>query len=155
MDSSTRILVFAGGVKVNRTLAWGYFGRRLVLVHASGIPADGEWAEFLADSHRDPGEAIIVVTSETKLSRQQRADVQHWQECYGRRAVLVTDSVVTRGAAKALSWFGIKIQAFSRRDLDRAFEFAGIASGVRSDAKALIECMAAALEDCRRDALAS
>jgi hypothetical protein len=155
MDSGTRILVFAGGVKVNRTLAWGYFSRRLILVHTSGSPSKAEWAEFLADAHRDPGEAIVVVTSETKLSPQQRADVQDWQECYGRPAVLVTDSIIARGAAKALSWFGIKIQAFARRDLDRAFEFAGITPKERADAKALIECMAVALEDSQKDALAS
>jgi len=155
MNSSTRILVFAGGVKVNQSLAWGYFGRRLIVLHASGVPADEEWSEFVADSHRDPGEAIVVVTGETKLSPQQRADVQHWQQCYGKPAVVVTDSIVTRAKVKALSWYGIKIQAFARRDLDRAFESAGVASDDRSDAKALIECMAAALEDWRKDALAS
>jgi hypothetical protein len=155
MDSSTRILVFAGGVKVNRTLAWGYFGRRLILVHASGIPADDEWAEFVADSHGDPGEAIVIVASDTKLSPQQRADVQHWRQCYGKPAVLVTDSILTRGVAKALSWYGVKIQAFARRDLDRAFACAGVASNDRSDARALIECMATALDDWRKDALAS
>ena len=121
-ESSSRMLVYHGGVKVNRSLAWGYFARVLILVQAPGVPADADWAEFLTDSHRDPGETILVLAGETKLSPKQRVEVQAWQERHGTPSVVVTDSMLARGVAKALSWFGVKITAFARRDLDRALD---------------------------------
>jgi hypothetical protein len=143
-----------GGAKANRSMAWAHFGRTLVLVQAPGIPGDTEWAEFIEDSHGDPGEAILIVADDTKLSPKQRAEVQAWQERHGTPAVLVSDSLVARGVAKALSWFGVKIYAFSRRDIERALYCAGIPAGDHDDAKELIECLTAALERARRQPLA-
>ena len=153
LESRSRMLAHADGVKVNRSVAWSYFGRLLIEVQAPGVAADADWAEFMADAHRDPGETILVVANETKLSPKQRAEVQAWQERHGTPAVVVTDSMITRGVVKALNWFGVKIQAFARSDFDRALDCACIASIDHADAKALIRRMTAALEETRKQSL--
>jgi hypothetical protein len=152
-DSGSRMLAYARGVKVNCSHAWGYFDRALIMVPASGVPADADWDEFLADSHHDPGEVIIIVAGESKLTPQQRIDVQRWQERHGTRAVLVTDSLLARGVATALSWFRVKVQAFARRDLDRALAAAGIAESDRAAATNFVERLTIALEEYRKHSL--
>jgi hypothetical protein len=152
--SRTRMLAYSGNMTVNHSLAWGHFGRTLILVQAPGIPGDADWAEFLADSHRDPGEVILVIAGETKLSPKQRADVQAWQERHGTPSVLVTDSLVARGVAKALGWFGVKITAFARKDIDQALQRAKVVASDRGAVKDLIACMMAALDESREDSLA-
>jgi hypothetical protein len=154
LDSGTRMPAYTEGVKVNRSMAWAHFGRALLLVQAPGIPGDADWTEFIADSDRDPGEAIVVIADETRLSPKQRVEVQAWQERHGTPAILVSDSLVTRGVAKALSWFGVKIYPFARREIDRALHCAGIPTADHADAKALIERMTKALEQARRQPLA-
>jgi len=135
-------------------MAWSHLGRTLIVVQAPGIPGDAQWAEFLADAHGDPGEAIMIVADDTKLSPKQRTEVQAWQERHGTPSVLVTDSRVARGVAKALSWFGVKIQAFARRELDRALDAGKVAASDRTAAKALIDRLTVALREARSDSLA-
>ncbi len=121
------------------------------MVQASGVPADEDWAEFLTDSNRDPGVVFMVVApGDSKLTPRQRTDVQRWQERHGTLSVLVTDSMVARGVANALGWFGVRVQAFARRDIDRALDVAGIGASDRPEAKEFIARMTAALEDWRK-----
>jgi len=138
---------------VNRSLAWGHFRQVLMLVMAPGIPSAVDWEEFLEDSHHDPGETILVVAAETKLTPKQRAEVQAWQERHGTPSVLVTDSMLARGVATALSWFGVRVTAFARQDIDRALASAGIATADRTEAKFVIEGMVVALEERRKHSL--
>jgi hypothetical protein len=152
--SRSRMRAYAGNMRVNHSLAWGHFGRTLILVQAPGIPLNADWTEFLEDSHSDPGEVILVIAGETKLSPKQRADVQAWQERHGTPAILVTDSLVARGVAKALSWFGVRITAFARRDLDLALQRAKVLTSDRAAARDLIACMTDALDEVRKDSLA-
>jgi hypothetical protein len=141
-------------MRVDRCIAWSHFGRTLLVVQAPGIPSDADWAEFLADSDRDPGEVIVILTDDTKLSPKQRAEVQAWQERHGTPCVLVTDSMVARGVAKALSWFRVKITAFAQRDLDRALDRAQVRASDRAAAKELIARLTAALNEARARPLA-
>src|SRR5687767_3692798 len=141
-------------MRVNRCIAWSHFGRTLLVVQAPGIPSDADWAEFLADSDRDPGEAILIVADDTKLSPKQRAEVQAWQERHGTPSVLLTDSLVARGVAKALGWFGVKITAFARRDVDQALDRAKVTASDRAAAKDLIARLTTALNQERAASLA-
>jgi len=82
------------------------------------------------------------------------AEVQAWQERHGTPSVLLTDSLVARGVAKALGWFGVKITAFARRDVDQALDRAKVAASDRTAAKDSIARLTAALNQARAGSLA-
>jgi hypothetical protein len=143
-----------GMVRVFQTMAWSRCGDVHLLVHAPGIPLDADWAEFMKDVTTTVMPGIVVAAGSAKLSPKQRSEVQQWFERSGVRGSVVTDSPVARGVVTALSWFKVKLRAFSPRDLDRAFEYAGVEPGERANARAELEQLQRALHDRRRTSAA-
>jgi hypothetical protein len=136
-------------VKVNCSLVWCRFEPTLVMLQAPGLPDDADWAEYLADADSAPTETVLIVVGDAKLSPKQRVDVQRLQERHGTRGVVVTDSMIARGICTALHWFGVKVQAFGSRDIDRALTCAGIRAECHAEAQALIARMTSALRERR------
>jgi hypothetical protein len=136
-------------VKVNRSLVWCPFEPTLIMVQAPGLPDDADWTEYLAESERAPTESVLIVVGDARLSPKQRVDVQRMQERHGTRGVVVTDSMIARGICTALHWFGVKVQAFATRDMNRALVCAGVGADRHTEAEALIARMTSALGERR------
>jgi hypothetical protein len=132
-------------VRVFQTMAWSRFRDVYLLVHAPGIPADGDWSEFIREVTTTVLPGIVVMAGNARLSPSQRADVQRWFLENGVRGSVVTDSALARGVVTALGWFKVKLKAFSPSDLDQAFHFVGVEPEWRSGARSAIEQLERAL----------
>jgi hypothetical protein len=129
-------------VRTNGSTSWAYFDSLVFVAHRATRPTDGDFAEFKQDVDAHTGlTGIVVVANDNPPSPGQRAQIQQWfEECHARGAVM-TDSVLARGAVTALSWFGVPIRAFARRQTDAALEFVGVPQHRLAEARDVLNAL--------------
>jgi hypothetical protein len=98
----------------------------LLIAHAPRAPTDAEWSEFMDSLEaRDPT-GVVVIPNGVRPAPRQRAQIQERMRPLGAITAVLTDSVVSRGAVTALSWFRMKIRAFPTADPRPALVYAGV-----------------------------
>src|SRR5262249_48860749 len=110
-----------------------------VVVQSAGLPTGADWAEYIADAADSEFRGALVVSNGAKLTPTQRADVERLLKKNNAKNAVVTDSIVTRGVATALAWFGVPVRAFQPRELLSALDYLDVPSEQRSDVLALVE----------------
>jgi hypothetical protein len=122
---------------VNAGLAWDRVGEVLLIVHAARTPSDAEWDQMMASPEAHAPGALIVISNGVKPTPRQRGDIQ---QHFGKiRSAILTDSVITRGAITALSWFGMLIRGFEPADEAGAFDFVRVHQAERARISARLE----------------
>src|ERR1700755_888781 len=94
-------------------------GRFGVMVHTSSGAMTSEDFEYLRDAVMEHGPRLrfLVVWADGTLTPTQRQERQKLQVTLGYTSLLFTESAVTRGVAKVLQWFGVKIRAEAKSRL--------------------------------------
>lgn len=111
------------------TLAWVVTPPVFLLVHGDVDPAAKDWAHLVEGmhAHRDY-RSILVYSGGANLSASQRADVVASFKERKLTAAVMTESALVRGAATAISWFGVQLRAFPEDQLVGALQFLDAAS---------------------------
>jgi len=119
-----------------KTIAYGRVDRCVVFVCRGGAINDVEWAAYctyLAKSLQ-PGRwcALVVGDGLPSASQRQalRAHTSHLMA--GARIAVVSDSIKTRGAVTALSWFDSGYRSFARSRMLDALDYLQITDVVMS-----------------------
>ena len=87
---------------------------------------NGTWEELLLKFETDfPASRILIIWGDGTLTPRQRTSVQALHKKSAMKIVAFTDSARTRGAMKALEWFGIPVEVFSTLQLSSGLETLG------------------------------
>ena len=104
------------------TLRYAVLDGIMLEIHDQRAPSDADWDAMLDhfDAHTDEALGAIVLSDGPGPNAAQRKRLA--ERLRGRRiqTVVITDSLVARGAVTALRWVGHAIQAFASSDLERA-----------------------------------
>ena len=115
---------------MNRTLAYSFFKRRLlVLVHTKDSPDDTEWAEYTASAQQWKKEVqgFLVYSAGGGPNTMQRAQLDEAIsiESHPAKTAVVTVSRIARGIVTAIGWFSPGIKAFGTNQLPQAIQHLG------------------------------
>lgn len=119
---------------MSRTMQWCFVDFTMVAVHGEHAPSDEEWDAYMAetlDRLEDDLMGVLVVTDGSGPNALQRSKVTAEKRLAATPVAIVTRSVVARGMATALRWFGKEIRAFSPSELQDAFSYLSVSPHVR------------------------
>lgn len=106
-----------------RTIAFRTLDRgTAVVVVGPDTPDDAEWAQLVAAMKRDRHQRTLVVSAGGGPSAAQRKAILDASGGKGLPAAIITDSVVVRGIATAISWFVSDVRAYPPGDLQGALD---------------------------------
>jgi hypothetical protein len=108
-----------------KTLAIRVIDRLFVVVYGTANPTDAEWTEYLqlVDRHGVDRTMQLIFTDGGQPSVEQRLALRELLRGRTVPVAVVSDSLRARGTATALSWFNIKIRAFSPSALPDALAY--------------------------------
>jgi len=111
------------------TLRFDIVDQILLVVHADMPPSPTDWARLLVvrDANRLKLRGTLVIAPpRASIDATQRADVATFMKETGTAIVVMTDSVLIRGLARAIGVFGVKVQAFPLKDVAGALDFLSV-----------------------------
>ncbi len=92
----------------------------VIVVLGATAPTDGDW-KLLVEAHRkEHHQRALVVTAGGGPTPAQRKAILDVTGGKGLPAAIMTNSVVVRGIATALSWFAPGVRAYAPNDLKGA-----------------------------------
>lgn len=111
-------------------------GRLTVTVHTDAVPADDEWAKYISGVHDHlPLEAqrgLVVSAGGGPNGRQRRMMVDALENAKVPFAIL-TNSLLMRSAATAVSWFNPYLKVFGPDDLEKAIAYLDLTAWERTE----------------------
>ena len=115
---------------MNRTLAYSFFKRRLlILVHTKDSPDDTEWGEYTASARQWKKDitGFLVYSAGGGPNTMQRAQLDEAIsiESHPAKTAVVTVNRIARGIVTAIGWFSPGIKAFGTHQLPQAIEYLG------------------------------
>lgn len=126
---------------MGRTMIWRRLGRLTVTVHTQEVPADDEWAKYVSEAHDHlPLEAqrgLVVSAGGGPNGRQRRMMVEALDGAKVPFAIL-TNSLLMRSAATAVSWFNPYLKVYGPDDLEQAIAYLGLTAWERTEALRLV-----------------
>ena len=120
----------------------------MLIVHADMPPTDSDWTRMMMvrNAHLDKLRSVLVIAQpRSGINASQRSDAASFMKSEGRSIVVVTDSALIRGLARAVSLLGVNVRAFAPTELSRALEFAFVPPSRHADFVRRIETMKAQL----------
>ena len=114
-----------------------------VFVHADRPPTDAEWSRVIAEYKRVPdlrAFRVLVYTTGGAPTASQRAELVGALPAKPRLAIL-TESVIARIAAKAVSLFVSELRVFDAQQLDAALDYLELFGSKRAGARATLESL--------------
>lgn len=116
-----------------RTLAFRTIERgTAVVVVGPDTPTDAEWGLLVVAMRRERHQRTLVVSAGGGPSAAQRKAILDASGGKGLPAAIITDSVMVRGIATAISWFVREVRAFPPSDLQGALDFLGITTDAKT-----------------------
>lgn len=111
-------------------------GRLTVAVHTDMLPADDEWAAYIAQVRdhlpleEQRGLAISAGGSPNGKQRKMMTD-----QLGGAKVpfAILTNSMLMRSASTAVSWFNPQLKVFGPNDLEQAIAYLQLTSWERSE----------------------
>jgi hypothetical protein len=106
----------------------------VMLVVQGDVPVvDGDWDEYLAALDASPSlKAFLISADNHGPNASQRAKLATLHRIDPLPKAVVTTSMGARGIVTALSWLGSNIRAFAPNQIDRAFDYLGVANDARA-----------------------
>lgn len=101
----------------------------VVVVQRGDLGAE-EVEELLSTAARR-GQMFVWVESGTIASKERKRVADVMSEGKLRRVIIVSDDRFARGAATAVSWFGVPLKGFSLSERDRALDALEIDTATR------------------------
>jgi hypothetical protein len=125
-----------------RTMLFEVVDKLGITVHGVANPSDQEWDALLAEIQKLAdwrGMRVIVFSRGGGPDVRQRRRLVASMKGIHPPTVLLTDSVVARGIATAMTWFRRDLKVFPTTKRAEAFRELGLADGVAAKANATIE----------------
>jgi hypothetical protein len=116
-----------------RTLAFRTIENGTAIVAVGpNTPDDADWAQLVEAMKKDRHQRTLVVTAGGGPSAAQRKAILDASGGKGLPAAILTDSVVVRGIATAISWFVPDVRAYPPGDLQSALDHLKITTPQRA-----------------------
>lgn len=115
---------------------WRRMGRLTVTVHTASVPADDEWAAYIAQVRDhlplETQRGLVVSAGGSPNGAQRKMMIEQLDGAKVPIAIL-TNSLLMRSAATAVSWFNPQLKVFGPDDLERALSYLDLTSWERSE----------------------
>jgi hypothetical protein len=121
----------------NSVSDWEVLGTTMLLVYRTGKLPEPEFTRFMKWLPQEYSQltGMVVVPNNSIPTAAQRGTIKEYQERYGIKAAVLTDSPLVRGVVTAMAWFGGALAAFAERDVLEALRYAGISGSQLPDAE--------------------
>lgn len=106
-------------------MGWRRLGRLVVTVHSSESPRDEEWHDYIKQADAVlplESQRILVISAGGAPSALQREEMTNVLGGAKVPVVILTNSLVMRGAGIAVSWFNPSLKVFGPNALIPTFE---------------------------------
>lgn len=108
------------------TLRFDIVDHVFLCVHADVPPNDEDWSRLtvVRNANRNKIRSnLVVAPPRASINSAQRADVAKFMKETGTNIAVVTDSALVRGVARAVSFMGVPVRAFSVSELRSALDY--------------------------------
>lgn len=117
---------------------WRRMGRFTLTVHTERVPSDEEWAQYISQvrDHMPLEEqrALVVSAGGSPSGMQRKAMVTALNGAKVPVAIL-TNSILMRSAATAVSWFNPQLKVFGPSDLEPAIDYLQLTPWERTETR--------------------
>ncbi len=100
-----------------------------ILCFGKETPTDESWEYFMNELRSFTDTTKIRILCRTyggHANGKQRADLTKHVGSGQLKSAIITDSIIVRGVATALTWFLPDVAAFHPKDIDKACEYLGL-----------------------------
>jgi hypothetical protein len=122
-------------------MAWQNDGRVFVVVHTSAAPDRSEWQGYVRALQRTsggPDRRVLVRTYGGSPDGAQRKMLTDVAQQHETPAAILTNTVLARAVATAISWFIPKLKVFGIHGLVAAYDFLELTPAERTRAHQLL-----------------
>jgi hypothetical protein len=113
---------------------WRRMARLVVTVHTEAVPAEEEWADYMAgvDAYLPlEDQRVLVVSAGGGPNGKQRKMMVDALNGARVPVAIITNSWLMRGSGTAVSWFNPSLKVFGPDDLYRAIDYLGLTAWER------------------------
>jgi hypothetical protein len=129
---------------VGKSFAAQFEDKYVVFVHSNTAPADIEWSRVVAEYQRMPNSRacrVLVYTTGGAPTAAQRAQLFAALGSAMPRIAILTESVMARIAAKAVSLFVPELRVFDAHQVDAALDYLELIGQERAGARDALESL--------------
>jgi len=129
---------------VGQSFAAQFEDRYAVFVHADRPPTNAEWSRVVAEYQRVPdlrAFRVLVYTTGGAPTAAQRAELVGALGRAKPRIAILTQSVIARIAAKAVSLFVSELRVFDAHQVDAALDYLELVGPERAGARTTLESL--------------
>jgi hypothetical protein len=101
----------------------------MIVVHADMPPDDEDWRRLVVvrGNRAHLRGTLVLAPPRASINAAQRADVAAYMRASNASIAVVTDSALVRGLAGAVRLLGVKVRAFTSREIAAALAYLAVA----------------------------
>lgn len=121
------------------TVLYRRVGRVFVGVHGETNPSEADWADMMKAMRSAVGlGCVLIYSAGATLNATQRSEAAAAIKKHNARVVLITDSILARGAVTAIGWIAGSIKAFSPAQLQQGINYLQLSTLERSQVQSTV-----------------